>query len=105
MQIEHKTELVTLVDYEFKLRGGVPLGVTINAQAGDTIEMNANAIVFHIAPKTLPNDAEAKTPVRELAVYREHILAYERTERQVLPMTRAQQEEITKLYKEAYAVR
>lgn len=104
MQIEHRTEFVTLVDYEFRLLGGVPLGVTINEQAGDRVTMDANAIVFHIAPKPVPNDAEAKTPARELTIFRQHILACERIERQVMPMTRAQQEEITKLYKEAYSL-
>ena len=104
MRIEHKTELVTLVDWEFKLRGGVPLGVTINEQAGDTVTETPDTIGFYIAPKPLPNDMEAKTPARHLVITRQHILAYERTERQVLPMTRAQQEEITKLYKEAYSL-
>lgn len=102
MHIEHKTDPITLIDWEFKLRGGVPLGVTTNEQAGDTVTTDANAIIFHFAPKPIPNDMEAKTPARELVIYREHILAYERTERQVLPMTRAQQEEITKLYKQQY---
>ena len=105
MQIEHKTDPITLVDWEFKLLGGVPLGVTINAAAGDTVTESPDTISFFIAPKPLPNDMEAKTLARHLVVTRQHILAYERTERQVLPMTRAQQEEITKLYKEAYALR
>lgn len=96
MIITNVVKTKTVVDYDFRFTHGVPLGVTIDAEAGDTIIFTDPYVTVYIAPRPLPGDPDQKTPARDMVIFLQHVLAYETRMREITPLDPEKQAEMDK---------
>lgn len=95
MQIQNNAaEPLTLVDWDFTFLNAIPLSVTTDEKAGDTVTWGDTTVKIYIAPRPIPGDQEQTFPARHLTVFLQHLLAYETKTRVVMPLTLEQQEEL-----------
>lgn len=95
MRIE--TPLVTrsIEHWEFRFVSGLPLGVDVDYESGDTVTGGPEdgSIDICIASKTSPVDGETKLAGKNYTIYTDQLAYVERFIRQVVDLTPEQQRE------------
>ena len=103
MNIIHPAKTQTVTDYDFKFIGGVPLGITLDTDAGDTVSWSPDGktVTFDIMPRLLSKQAHLNSPARRLTVCLQHVLAYETRTREIVALTPEQQAEVDSFWLQA----
>lgn len=86
-------------DYDFTFIGGIMMPVTVNVEAGDTIEFGTD-IQIHLTAKPSPNNPKTLLPVEDITIHQQHLLATQKRTREVIEMTPEQQHEWAKTLKQ-----
>jgi len=88
-------------DLDITLAGGIVVPITIDFEAGDTVDWDthADAIVIALASKTASN-GETKLPAEEITIFKKNILIIQHRTREVSELTLAQKEEWRKTLQE-----
>jgi hypothetical protein len=88
-------------EFDIIFQNGHILPLTIDKEAGDTIDFPEGAKVAHIhqAPRPSPTDPDIMRPAEDMDIYISHILYIVHRTREVLPPTPEQQEAFKLIYK------
>lgn len=74
-------------DYDIIFSMGPGMALTIDPEAGDTIEQTTGQILVHLAEKPSPNDPDKTLPAEDTTIFLAHVIAIQRRERVVVEPT------------------
>jgi hypothetical protein len=90
----------TVIDYEFVFSSGMGLQVTVDPEAGDSVEYVGGLVHIHIAPKASLNDPTQTTAAEDHTVFLRHVASSLKKERIVVELTKEQKDVWRKVYRE-----
>jgi hypothetical protein len=90
----------TVYDYEFLFNSGLNLQLTIDPDAGDTIEYLKGIVHVHLAPKTNLTDPSSSQSAEDHTIFLRHVVSTLKKERFVVEMTKEQKEAWRQVYQE-----
>ena len=97
MKINSTPEAHLVDDYDFNFSNGLFMSITVDKEAGDTIEEpDAQTRVFKLSEKPSRTQSDTMLPPEEVSIYMPHVLyVTHRTRIQLLP-TKEQSDEFQK---------
>ena len=95
MIIQPVLEQHQVVDYEIVFNNGLTAPITVDEQAGDTVDWATSplTVTFYQAERPHPVDPEARIPAEETTIFISHILTITKRRRTVMPATPDQKAE------------
>lgn len=94
MQIEHPVKPPHVVtDWELLLISRDSTIVTVDAEAGDTVQRTTESIIFRLVEKPSPLDPEVKLAATEVEFIKANILCIQRKSRRIQELTPEQKME------------
>lgn len=100
MRVETPEVKHVLEDYDFVFLTGMILPVTVNKDAGDTIQISDSVIAIHLVAVPSMNNPDVFLPERDITVFKTHLVSYERRTREVTDLAPEQQFEWARTFKE-----
>lgn len=101
--IVHAPEIKKVLDdYDFTFTGGMVMPITVDIEAGDTINFGRSdgTITIRLAQKPMLSDPEKLLPAEDISIYKQHLVAFQHRVRIVTNLTPEQQHEWMKTLKE-----
>jgi hypothetical protein len=94
MIINPPDETRIVEEYSFVLTDGSVQPVTVDKEAGDTIEWDVDefSVTFHLAKKPSPIDPTQGFPPKDITIFLKHVMVINRTERDYTPATLEQRD-------------
>lgn len=91
-----------LEDYDFTFSGGMVMPVTIDLEAGDTINFGRadGTITIRLSQKPSIADVDKLLPAEDISIYKSHLVACQHRTRIVTNLSPEQQHEWQKTIKE-----
>lgn len=97
MRIEPVLTPHTVDDYEIIFMNNVPLMVTIDRDAGDSIEWDhPNVTIFHKAARPSLADPDTAIPGEDITIFMDHVTFITHRTRTVIPMSPESHDEFAK---------
>jgi hypothetical protein len=98
MIIYPTTTTHTVEDFDIQLSNGTFMSITVDREAGDTVDWDTSPLVakFHLSEKPSPTDLDVKMPAEDLTVFVSHIISVTRRTRTVVPVSPEQKDEFRK---------
>lgn len=78
-------------DYDFTFLSGMALPLTMDTEAGDTIDFLPATIQIHLAAKPSMNDPSKTLPAEDITVYTQHLATKQHRVREVVALDPEQQ--------------
>ena len=91
----------TLHDYDIVFVSGMMLPITLDLNAGDTVDFSAEAIVFFLSPKPSLNSPDTLLPAEDITVLKAHVVSIQHRVREVMELTPDQKFEWGKTFAKA----
>jgi hypothetical protein len=98
--IVQPTPIKKVYEYDFVLTTGLVMPVTIDHDAGDTIQFGDKQVVIHQSPKAHLFDPTASTGAEDITIFVQHLASVQRREREIVEMTPEQKFQYEKTLKE-----
>jgi hypothetical protein len=85
-------------EYDFTFDSGLFMSITVDKEAGDTIEFASSpmATQFKLVSKPSPTDPRGRTTPEELTIFMDHVVAVQSRKRSVTPVSPEQKEDFQK---------
>jgi hypothetical protein len=95
MIINNVAEIKIVEEYDILLSNGILVPLTIDKQAGDTVEYEHDpvAVKFNIAAKQSESNPDVKTPEEEITIFMAHVLTINKRKREVTQLSPEQKEQ------------
>ena len=87
-------------DYDIVSVHGMMLPITIDLEAGDTVEHTSETIKFYLSKKPSIHDPSKILPAEDITVMKIHVFSVQHREREVLELTPEQKFEWSKTVQE-----
>lgn len=88
-------------DYDILFQNGILLPLSIDRDAGDTVDFTPGQLVatFHLAGKPTLADPSTKLPDEDITVFVSHVISVTKRYREVMPLTPEQEADFQSLHK------
>jgi len=100
MIISSKLKTKIYKDYDFMFSQGIMIPISIEPEAGDSIEFFEDTIKVYLAKRVSPTDSTVIMPAEEKTFFKTHLIAIEHRTREVEPLTPEAQAEWMKTLKD-----
>ena len=89
-------------DFDFTFIGGIVMPVSVDKEAGDTVdfETHPTAVVIHLTSKPSRTDSSMKLPAEDITIITSHLLVVQHRVREATELTPGQKAEWDKTLKE-----
>lgn len=79
----------TIDDYDFSFSNGMMRPVSLDKEAGDTVDFDTHpgAVLIHIVGKPSPIDPSLSTPPEDITLFTQHLLTVDHRIREVEDLT------------------
>lgn len=78
-------------DYDLIFSSGMMLPVTLDREAGDTVEFEKESITFRLTSKPSLNDPDINMPAEDITIFTKHLVSVQHRVREVRELTPEQQ--------------
>jgi hypothetical protein len=78
-------------DYDVVFTSGVSMALTVDLEAGDTIDLGEKTILVHLTAKPSPADPDTLLAAEDITIFVGHVLSIQRREREITQLTPDQQ--------------
>lgn len=92
----------TIEDYDFTFDTGLSRSISIDKEAGDTVDFTSHpvAVQIHLSPKPSTVNFEVKSPPEDITVFIAKLLSIDKRTREVEDLTYEQKAQWTKTFQE-----
>lgn len=77
-------------DYDFVFISGQMMPVTIDKEAGDTVEIDKDSVVINLTAKKSLTDPNRTLPAEEITIFAKHLISIQHRKREVVELTAEQ---------------
>jgi hypothetical protein len=94
-------KVVTVTDYDLTFANGLMVPLTVDTEAGDSVEFGDRTVTFQFAPKQSMANPDTMTQAHEITVFLDQVIMVSKRNRQVTQLTPEQWDEIRKAHNQA----
>jgi hypothetical protein len=87
VRVECPSPIKTVIDYEFVYDQGMSFSMTLDTEAGDTIEFTPLTIEIKLVAKPSLNDPTKTLPAEDISIYLSKVASIRKVSRQMILLT------------------
>lgn len=100
MRLETPPIVKVVHDYDITFDSGQFLPITVDTEAGDTIDFGDHAVIIKLVQKPSLNDPDKLLPAEEITIFSKHITVVQHRTRKLTQLNPSQQAEWRKAFQE-----